>query len=125
MPDTSTDRAKWVTWTEKIARPILTAMSRRQLKAKMPVEVAPDGNSKDRAKYTHLEAIGRLLDGIAPWLELPADDSAEGKMRGELAQLACNSIDAATDPKSPDYCNFKDGKQPLVDAAFLAQALMR
>src|SRR5207249_7546457 len=35
------------------------------------------------------------------------------------------SLDAATDPKSADFMNFHDGSQPLVDAAFLAQGILR
>jgi hypothetical protein len=34
-------------------------------------------------------------------------------------------LDAATDPQSPDFMNFTTGGQPLVDAAFLAQAILR
>lgn len=46
-------------------------------------------------------------------------------MRARRAALARESIDAATDPDSPDYCNFDKGNQPIVDAAFLAHALLR
>jgi hypothetical protein len=92
-------------------------MAKRQLKARMPVE----GKTADRPQYTHLEAIGRTLAGIAPWLELKADEPG----RAELAEFARASIDAATDPSSPDYCNFEKGAQPVVDAAFLAHALIR
>jgi len=34
-------------------------------------------------------------------------------------------LDAATDPQSPDFMNFDRGGQPLVDTAFLAQAILR
>ncbi|MGH8023858.1 MAG: DUF2264 domain-containing protein, partial [Limisphaerales bacterium] len=40
-------------------------------------------------------------------------------------ELTLASLDAATDPKSPDFMNFNHGGQPLVDAAFLAQGLLR
>ncbi len=88
----------------------------------MPVEA---GNSADRPLYTHLEALGRLLAGLAPWLELGGDATPEGAERARLAALARAGIDAATDPKSPDFLNFSKGRQPLVDAAFLAQAMLR
>src|SRR3954469_2908711 len=58
----------------RIADPVLTALSKNELKKKMPVEA----KQNDRQNYTHLEAFGRLLAGIAPWLELGADSSAEG-----------------------------------------------
>ena len=113
------DRALWVKTLDRIAQPVLSHLAKRQLKAKMPVE----GKTGDRPEYTHLEALGRTLAGIAPWLELkhPADEP----LRGELAGLAREAIDSATDPASPDYCNFDRGMQPLVDAAFLAHAVVR
>jgi hypothetical protein len=69
--------------------------------------------------------MGRLLAGMAPWLELPADDTSEGKLRAELLALALKSIDSATDPQSPDFLNFSKGSQPLVDSAFFGHALLR
>jgi hypothetical protein len=88
----------------------------------MPVEQAEGAN---RQTVTHLEALGRLLAGIAPWLELPADDSTEGGFRTRYAALARRAIDRAVDPGSPDFLNFTRERQPLVDAAFLAQGVLR
>lgn len=116
-------RAQWCEIAQRLSSPLLPALAARELKKRMPVEAHP--LSHDRPEYTHLEALGRLLTGIAPWLELGGDDSPEGKSRAELAALAREGIDAATDPKSPDFLNFSHGKQPLVDAAFLAQAMRR
>lgn len=120
--DPAAVRAEWCQWLTKVTDPVLGALARRELKATMPVEAA---NPKDRAQYSHLEALGRTLAGIAPWLELPGDDTPEGRERARLAALAREAIDAGTDPKSPDYMNFSRGGQPLVDAAFLAQGLLR
>jgi len=39
--------------------------------------------------------------------------------------LARRALDAATDPQSRDFMNFTKGGQPLVDAAFLAQGILR
>ena len=107
----------------RLASPVLDALSRRRLKAEMPVEAQP--GTKDRATYSPLEAFARLLCGIAPWLELPADNSDEGQARKHFAELAREGVNAATDPASPDRMNFSKGGQPLVDAAFLAQSLLR
>ncbi len=123
-PESPTEsRALWCTLATRLADPVLTALSQRRLKATMPIESAP--RVKDRPDYTHLEALGRLLAGLAPWLELPADATPEGTERARLAALARSAIDAATDPASPDFLNFSKGRQPLVDAAFLAQAMLR
>ncbi len=107
----------------RIATPVLTAMSEGRLRATMPVEAISD--VADRANYTHLEALGRLLCGMAPWLELGPDGTEEGKRRESLSGLAHKAIAHGVDPQSPDYLNFNRGAQPLVDTAFLAHALLR
>ncbi len=116
-------RAGWVTLAGRLAEPLLTALAARQLRRTMPVEAHP--SSRDRPQYTYLEGFGRLLAGLAPWLELGADATPEGRERSRWAELARAGLDAATDPASPDRMNFSAGRQPLVDAAFLAQALLR
>lgn len=108
----------------RIADPVLTALSENELKMRMPVETA-EVEWDRRADFAHLEAFGRLLSGMAPWLELGPDDSEEGKIRQKYIQLSRLCLRNATDPKSPDFMNFTEGKQPLVDAAFLAQGLLR
>ncbi len=90
----------------------------------MPVECKP-GHSTDRRKVTYLEAFGRLMAGMAPWLELGPNDTKEGRQRNHFIKLAQQSMKMAVDPKSPDFMNFTTGGQPLVDAAFLAHAILR
>jgi hypothetical protein len=116
------DRDYWVGVMRRLADPVLTNLANGTLKAKMPVEQAAGAN---RATVTHLEALGRLLAGMAPWLELPPDDTAEGRLRAQYADLARRSISRAVDPASPDFLNFTRDRQPLVDAAFLGEALLR
>jgi hypothetical protein len=118
----SSDRAYWVGMLERLADPVLTNLANGTLRARMPVEQAA---SADRASVTHLEAFGRLLAGIGPWLELGADASPEGARRGKYAALTRAAVARAVDPASPDALNFTHGSQPLVDAAFLAQGLLR
>ena len=116
------NRRYWVAVTEKISRPVLENLARRELKLKMPVEEKPGSK---RAACTHLEAFGRLLYGIAPWLALENLSGAELKLQQEFIKLAQASLAAATDPQSPDFMNFTTGGQPLVDTAFLAQGILR
>jgi len=117
------DRCYWVFIAEKLGRPVLENLARRELKKNMPVESLP---GTGREKYTHLEAFGRLLAGLAPWLALKNSGSPkERKLREEFQKLALAALDAATDPKSPDFMNFSEGGQPLVDAAYLAQGVLR
>jgi hypothetical protein len=118
----ASDRELWVGVMRRLADPVLTHLSEGTLKARMPVEQAAGA---DRRSVTHLEALGRLLAGMAPWLELVADDTAEGQIRGKYLALARQAIARAVDPASPDFMNFTRDRQPLVDAAFLGQALLR
>lgn len=115
------DRKYWVDALVRIAHPVLYALSERRLRIVMPVEALGD----DRTHYAHLEALGRTLAGIAPWLETGPRSGEEGETRARIARMARQAIDAATDPGSPDYMNFHHGGQPVVDAAFLANALLR
>ncbi len=115
------DRSYWVATATRIARPVVENLARGELKKRLPVQEGRE----DRQKYAALEAFGRTLTGLAPWLELPADATAEGKLRAEWAALARRGLAHAVDPSSPDFMNFTDGSQPLVDAAFLALALLR
>lgn len=118
------DRAYWVSSLDRIARPLLTNLAAGTLKKNMPVEsMAADINT--RYTCTYLEALGRILVGISPWLELGPDQTPEGKLRAEYIDLAAKAIAQGVDPSSPDYLNFNKGRQPLVDAAFLAHALLR
>jgi len=116
------ERAAWVAYATRVAEPVLTHLAAGTLKRSMPVEQADGAN---RAAVTHLEAIGRLLAGLAPWLALPAAATAEGRARARLLDLARTAIGQAVDPASPDAMNFTTGGQPLVDAAFLAHAVVR
>ena len=104
-----------------IADPVLTALSKNQLKLQMPVEAS----TNDRRNYTYLEAFGRLLAGMAPWLEIGPDQTPEGISRKKYIELARTCLHNATDPNAPDFMNFNKGSQPVVDAAFFAQALLR
>jgi hypothetical protein len=122
QPASPGDRPIWVGVMQKLADPVLTNLAAETLKQRMPVEQAAGAK---REGVTHLEALGRLMAGIAPWLELPADESAEGQLRARYATLARRAIDRAVDPKSKDFLNFSRERQPLVDAAFLAQGLLR
>jgi hypothetical protein len=117
------DRGYWVTVLRRIADPVLNNLAAGTLKARMPVEQA--AGATRRAAVTHLEAVGRVLAGIAPWLELADDRTAEGSLRRQYAALAVSALSRGVDPASPDFLNFTTDRQPLVDAAFLAQALLR
>ena len=90
----------------------------------MIVEVSPTWDGRDK-RVTYMEAFGRLMAGIAPWLTLPDDNTAEGTMRKQLREWALKSYANAVDPQSPDYLLWRKEGQPLVDAAYIAESFLR
>ena len=122
-----TDRTYWANLCYKISAPVLENMSKGELRKNMQLELSPiwdtwDGNIPEVA---YMEAFGRLMAGIAPWLSLEPDNTKEGKMRAQLLEWALKSYKHAVDPESPDYLLWVGPKQPLVDAAYLAQSFIR
>lgn len=124
VPALDVTRDYWVKILTKIADPLLESLSKGELHKNMPVECKP-GSENDRRKVTHLEAFGRLMAGMAPWLELGADETIEGQLRKKYISLSQKCMKMAVDPQSPDFMNFNEGGQPLVDSAFLAHAILR
>jgi hypothetical protein len=116
-----TSRAAWLARSQRVFGPVLSALAAGRLRATMPVESSGTG----RAEVTHLEAVGRTLMGLAPWLGLPATGDAEGRSRAAVVALVRDGLEQAVRPDGPDRLNFDKGSQPLVDAAFLAQAFLR
>lgn len=126
VPVTSNTRKFWLTYLQKLSEPILTALAADQLKQKMPVEAKEPSLINDRAKYTHLEAFGRLLCGIAPWLQAEHIGENERQMQATYFKLAVKGIENATNPVAKDHMNWgEEGGQPLVDASFFAYGLIR
>ena len=121
------DREYWVKTMIKMVEPIYTNLSRNTLRKNMPVETRDGLNTgNDRKEVTHLEALGRSFAGIAPWLNLPVDETEEGKLRAEYIDLVVKSLTNAVDPESPDYMPFdRPYNQKLVDAAYVAEGLLR
>src|SRR5207253_340134 len=74
---------------------------------------------------TYLEAVGRTMAGLAPWLSLPDDNSSEGLMRKKLRDELLKGLSNAVDPNNPDHFDFRSEPQQLVDAAFMAHAFLR
>ncbi|WP_199117948.1 DUF2264 domain-containing protein [Pedobacter sp. ASV28] len=119
------DRAYWANLLYKISSPVILNLANGTLRQNMPVEVPPGQKVDFFKKVTYLEAVGRTMAGVAPWLALPDDETKEGKMRKELRTALLKGIANAVDPTHPDYLNFRTESQPIVDAAYMAQAFLR
>ncbi len=116
---TGDDRAYWIEVVKRVSEPVLGAVSKGQLRATMPVE-AQSGLVEARGESTHLEAFGRLISGLGPWLESAEVSGTEGELKtGSNREWARAGIRYGTDPASADYMNFGMTSQSVVDAAFL------
>jgi hypothetical protein len=116
-------RKYWLDTMLNIVTPLLKALSEDRLKAEMPVEsVSP---VDERKNYTYLEGFGRVVVGIAPWLATKKLDEEEETLRQEYAAMVRKCLDVCVDPAAKDRMNFSYGKQPIVDAAFLAEGILR
>jgi hypothetical protein len=113
----------WVNTLLKIVDPVFNSLSQGNLRSEMPAE--SNGDLAIVGKYMGLEALGRSLAGIGPWLNLNDCPETERESQNRLRTLVCQSLEMATDESSPDFMTFGEGTQPIVDAAFLAQGLLR
>ena len=124
LPD---ERGKWLHTLLDICDPIYRNLEAGTLRCNMPVETRDGLNTgNSRKDVTHLEALGRSFAGLAPWLALPDDGGKEDSLRHEWRERVARAIANAVNPTSPDYMPFdRPGNQPLVDAAYFAQGLLR
>ena len=117
-----TTRQEWLRALLKIVSPVLDALAEGRLKQTLPLSFHPD-----RAAFAPLEAFGRSMLGLAPWLETDENTLCpeERKLQGQWREKALLCVEKAADPASPDFMVFDRGGQPLVDTAFLAHAVLR
>ena len=118
------DRQYWCSLAYKMAQPVLENMAKGELQKNMLTEFSPSFDNRNK-KVLYMECFGRLMAGVAPWLTLPDDATAEGKQRKQLREWALASYKNAVDPQSPDYLCWGIGGQNLVDAAYIAESFLR
>ena len=118
------DRQYWCSLAYKMAQPVLENMAKGELQKNMQTEFSPSFDNRNK-KVLYMECFGRLMAGVAPWLTLPDDATAEGKQRKQLREWALASYKNAVDPQSPDYLCWGIGGQNLVDAAYVAESFLR
>ena len=118
------DREYWTSQAYKMAQPVLENMAQGKLQQNMLTEFSPSFDNRNR-KVVYMETFGRLMTGIAPWLALPDDATAESRQRKQLREWALASYRNAVDPTSPDYLCWGVSGQNLVDAAYIAESFLR
>lgn len=123
-PQMQSDRQYWCSLAYSIAQPVLENMAKGELQKNMQTEFSPSFDNRNR-KVLYMECFGRLMAGIAPWLALPDDDTAEGLQRKQLREWALKAYRNAVDTNNPDYLCWGIGGQNLVDAAYIAESFLR
>lgn len=115
-------RKEWLDALLRIVSPVLNSLEKGRLKKDLPLSL-----HEERADFAPLEAFGRGMLGLAPWLEAESEDleARERALQEKYRAKAIKCIAMATDPDSPDFMVFDRGGQPLVDTAFLAHAIVR
>ena len=82
------DRDYWLETMIKIANPVLTSLSKRELKSRI---FSMENNKRER--YMPLEMFSRTLCGMAPWLSLDENEiinEEERKLKRNFWNLHSN-----------------------------------
>jgi hypothetical protein len=120
------DRQFWLQKMDKMIRPVLYNLAKDSLRIVMPkVTSIHIDNKEHRIKVQYVEVLGRVLSGIAPWLQLEGGSAEEVALRTQYREWTISGIKNALDSNAKDFMNFDIGGQQLVDASFIALAFVR
>lgn len=116
------DRGYTLDLLVKIANPVFQPLSMGKLHEVFPRKKWETRESN--IQTSPLQAFGRTLSGMAPWLSLGADNTKEGKLRSRYAELARKCLVNATNPLSGDYMFHDSTQERIVHAAYIAYPLL-
>ena len=120
------DRAFWLAQLDKMCRPMMRSLAHDSLRINMPTTVSVHiDNAEHRKKVAYVEILGRVLSGIAPWLQGEGGSPEEVALRAQYRQWAIEGIRNAVDSSAKDFMQFDIGGQQLVDASYVALAFHR
>ena len=120
------DRQFWLQQMDKMVRPVLYNLAKDSLRIAMPKVTSIHVDNKDhRIKVQYVEVLGRVLSGIAPWLQLEGGAPEEVALRKQYREWALSGLKNALDSNAKDFMNFDIGGQQLVDASYVALAVIR
>jgi hypothetical protein len=120
------DRAFWLAEMDKMARPVLSSLAHDSLRIAMPNVVSIRTDNRDqRLQVQYVEVLGRVLSGIAPWLQGEGGSVGEVALRNQYRKWVLQGLSNALDSTTRDYMRFDIAGQQLVDASFLAYAFVR
>ena len=81
-------RKIWLDSMLHIVTPVLQALEKEELKKTMPLDF-----HGERAPFAPLEAFGRSMLGLAPWLEAEGLEGEEKELQETYRSLAVRCID--------------------------------
>ena len=125
------DRMVWLRYLNKTAGPVLSALAADRLRADMPVVFSPRiDDAVARHNVSYLEAWGRTLSGIGPWLNKNSSwestTNEEEMMLAQYRQWALKAVANSVNQSARDYMQWSPRhSQAVVDAAFFALGLLR
>lgn len=120
------DRMFWIHEMDKMCRPVIQSLANDSLRIVMPqVTSVKVDNREHRIKVQYVEVLGRVLSGIAPWLQLEGGNGEEAALRDQYRTWIMKGLKNALDSNANDFMRFDIGGQQLVDASFLAFAFVR
>jgi hypothetical protein len=125
-PPSLTDRQVWLAEMDKMVRPVIYSLAQDSLRIIMPqVTSKRVDNKEQRIQVQYLEVLGRVLSGIAPWIQSEGGMPEEIALRNKYRNWVLKGISNVLDSTRNDYMRFDLGGQQLVDASFLAMAFIR
>ena len=108
------DRQIWLAHLDKMVRPVLSSLAHDSLKLVMPKVVSQrSDNPANRTNVMYVEVLGRVLSGIAPWLQLEGGSPDEVKLRNQYREWALQGLGHALDSASKDFMRFDVGAEPF------------
>ncbi|KQS37137.1 DUF2264 domain-containing protein [Pedobacter sp. Leaf194] len=126
QPAAVSDRQFWLQQMDKMVKPVLYNLAKDSLRINMPqVTSIHIDNKEHRIKVQYVEVLGRVLSGIAPWLQLEGGDAAEVALRKQYRAWVIQGLKNSLDSNAKDFMNYDIGGQQLVDASYVALAFIR
>ncbi|CCG99684.1 hypothetical protein FAES_1674 [Fibrella aestuarina BUZ 2] len=126
LTPTRTDRQYWLYEMDRMVRPVLQSLAHDSLRILMPKVVSKRVDNRDqRLQVQYVEVLGRVLSGMAPWLQAEGGAPDEVALRNQYRQWVLKGLSNALDSTARDYMRFDIAGQSLVDASFLALAVVR
>jgi hypothetical protein len=121
-----TDRQFWLQEMDKMVRPVLYNLAKDSLKINMPQMTSIRSDNKEsRIKVQYVEVLGRVLSGIAPWLQLEGGSNEEVSLRKQYREWVIQGLKNSLDSNAKDFMTYDIAGQQLVDASFISLAFIR